>query len=114
MGNSMKFELKNAKKFGWNGIKGWEYNSKNDFKNASVAYFEVDGSHGKIRNKSNDRIYYVLEGEGEFIINEKIIFAKKSDVIIIPKNNSYDYRGKMKLFLVHTPAFDANSDEKLE
>ncbi|VVB59878.1 Cupin domain protein [uncultured archaeon] len=110
----MKFELKNAIKFGWNGLKGWAYSSKDEFKNASAAYFEVDGSHGKIRNKLSDRIYYVLEGKGEFIINDKIISVKTSDVIIVPKNTPYDYRGKMKLFLVHTPAFDAEFDEKLE
>ncbi len=110
----MKFELKNAKKFGWNGLKGWAYNSKEEFKNASAAYFEVDGNHGKVRNKLSDRIYFVLDGKGEFIINDKTIPVKKSDVIVVPKNTPYDYRGKMKLFLVHTPAFDAEFDEKLE
>ncbi len=110
----MKFELKNATKFGWNGLKGWSYNSKEEFKNASAAYFEVDGNHGKVRNKLSDRIYYVIEGKGEFIINDKNIPVNESDVIIILKNTPYDYRGKMKLFLVHTPAFDAEFDEKLK
>jgi len=110
----MKFELKKAKEFGWNGLKGWAYNSKEEFKNASAAYFEVDGSHGKVKTTSSDRIYFVLDGEGEFIINEKIVPVKKTDVVIVPKNTPYNYRGKMKLLLVHTPAFNPEFEEKLE
>lgn len=104
----MKFEVKNATKFGWNGLNGWAYNSKDEFKNASAAYFEIDERHGKVRNRLSDRIYFVLDGIGEFIIDDKVVSVKKSDVIIIPKNTPYDYRGKMKLFLVHTPLLMLN------
>ena len=44
----MKFKLKDASQFGWDGLKGWAYNSKDDFLNASGAYFEVTGSHGMV------------------------------------------------------------------
>ncbi len=110
----MKFELKKAKRFGWNGLKGWVYNSKEEFKNSSAAYFEVDGSHGKVKTTLSDRVYFVIEGKGEFIINRKVIPVRKSDVVIVPKNTAYDYKGKMKLFLVHAPAFDAEFEEKPE
>lgn len=110
----MKFKLKDAYKFGWNGLKGWAYNSKDDFNNASAAYFEVDGSHGKVKTTKSDRVYLVLDGSGEFIIDEKIIKVEKMDVIIVPKNTPYDYKGKMKLFLVHCPAFDENAEVKFE
>lgn len=114
---TLKFKLKNAQKFGWKGLKGLSYSSKEDFKRASAAMFEVTGRHGKIKTLVSDRIYLVLKGKGEFIINGKIVPIDKNDVIIVPKNTPYDYRavkGKLKLFLVHTPAFDNKKEVKLE
>ncbi|MFH1398912.1 MAG: cupin domain-containing protein [Candidatus Woesearchaeota archaeon] len=110
----MKFKLKDAYKFGWDGLKGWAYNSKEDFENASAAYFEVNGSHGKVKSTNSDRIYLVLEGSGKYIIDGKIVEVEKDDVIIVPKNTTYDYTGKMKLFLVHCPAYDEKSEVKLD
>ena len=110
----MKFEMKSAKEFGWKGLNGLAYSSKEDFPRASAAYFEVTGSHGKVKSKKSDRVYLVLDGEGEFAINGKIIQVKKTDVVIVPKNTPYDYSGKMKLFLVHAPAFDADAEVKLK
>lgn len=110
----MKFKLEEAYRFGWRGLKGWAYNSKEDFERASAAYFEVDGSHGKCKTRKSDRVYLVLEGEGEFIIDGKTIEVEQTDVIIVPKKTPYDYKGKMKLFLVHTPAYEPEDDVKLE
>jgi mannose-6-phosphate isomerase-like protein (cupin superfamily) len=113
----LKFRLKNAYKFGWKGLKGLAYNSKEDFKRASAAMFEVTGRHGKVKSLVSDRIYLILEGKGEFIINGKKVPVEKNDVIIVPKNTPYDYKavkGKLKLFLVHTPAFDNKKEVKLE
>lgn len=112
-----KFELKEAREFGWEGLKGKTYNDSSDFKNASAALFEVTGRHGKVKSLINDRVYYVVEGEGNFMINEKVTPVKSGDVIIVPKNTPYDFenKGKMlKLFLVHTPAFAPKGDVKLE
>jgi len=113
----MKFTLKNAHKFGWKGLKGWAYNSKEEFENASSAYFEITGRHGKVKTTHSDRVYFVIDGKGEFEVNGKTIPVEKSDVIIIPKNTPYDYRtkgGVLRLFLVHTPAFHPDYEVKLE
>jgi len=113
----LKFKLNNAFQFGWEGLKGWAYNSKEDFNRASVAVFEVTGRHGKVKSLMSDRVYLVLEGKGEFIINEEVIPVEKDDVIIIPKNTPYDYRaveGTLKLYLVHAPAYDEKKEVKLE
>jgi len=113
----MKFTLKDAKKFGWEGLEGWAYNSKEDFSNASGAYFKVTGRHGKIKTTESDRIYFVVDGEGEFIIDNEVVPVEKTDVVIVPKNTPYDYRAKngvLELFLVHTPAFAPGSEVKLE
>ena len=113
----MKFTLKNAGDFGWEGLKGKAYSTAEDFANASGAYFEVTGSHGKTKSTKSDRVYFIIEGQGEFIVDDKVIEVAKSDMIIMPKNKVYDYKAKngvMKMFLVHTPAYDSDADIKLE
>lgn len=109
-----KFKFENAFKFGWDGLEGYAYNSKEDFKGASTAVFNVTKRHGRVKSLVSDRIYYVFEGEGEFTIENKKISVTKTDVIIVPKNTEYDYCGNMQLFLVHTPAYDESKEIDLE
>lgn len=113
----MKFELKKAKNFGWPGLKGQAFNDANDFPRASTAYFEVTGRHGRVKTTQSDRIYFIIEGEGEFDIDGKTTRVSKTDVVIVPKNTPYDYRAiskVLKLFLVHCPAFSQMSEIELE
>lgn len=110
----MKFTKNNARKFEWGGIEGYAYSSKEDFPNMSCAYIIVTGKHGKIKNIKSDRTYFVVEGEGEFVVNDKSISVKAGDVVMIPKNIPLDYNGKMKLVLVDSPAFDPDAEVKLE
>ena len=110
----MKFKLKNAQPFESEGIRGLSYNTKEEFPSASAAYIEVKGRKEKVRNIVSDKIFYVLEGEGEFMINGEIIPVKATDVVVVPKMTPYNYWGTMNLFLVNTPAFDPTTEEKLE
>lgn len=114
----MKFLLKSAFQFNREGLKGWSYNSKDEFDNTSAAYIEIsDKKHGKVRTRRSDRVYYVAEGSGVFAIEDKEIEVNFTDVVIIPKNTIYDFWAKkgttMKLFLVHSPAFDPEYEETL-
>jgi mannose-6-phosphate isomerase-like protein (cupin superfamily) len=92
------------------------YNAKKDFEQASVGIIEVRGRHGRVNNPVSDRTYLVLEGEGEFYFGgevgqqEETIRVKKDDVLLIPKGTVYDYQGQMRLFLVHSPAYEQDSD----
>jgi hypothetical protein len=35
-------------------------------------------------------------------------------VVIVPKDTAYDYRGRMRLFLIHTSAYEQDSDVHLD
>lgn len=113
----MIIRRKDAQKRGWDGLNFWVYNTKEDFANASAALFEVTGSHGKVKSTVSDRTYFVVEGNGFFEINDEKVAVVPNDVIIVPKNAPYDYWAKegevLKLFLVHTPAFDASGEVNL-
>lgn len=113
----MKFRKKNAKRIGRDGIDGWIYSTKEDFKSASAAYFEVTGKKGSVKSTLSDKVYYIVDGSGKFEIDGKLILVAKYDVVIVPKNTPYNYWATnciLRLFLVHTPAFDEKSETQLE
>jgi mannose-6-phosphate isomerase-like protein (cupin superfamily) len=56
----------------------------------------------------------ILEGEGEFVVGDNIFPVRSTDVIIVPKDTAFDYSGKMKVLLVHVPAYDWHYDVNLE
>lgn len=100
-------------------IEVFAYNTKEDFGRASVGIVEAQGRHGRIRQPISDRVYLVLEGEGEFFFgdeegDDEIVPVTKDDVVLIPRDTVYDYRGSMRLFLVHTPAYEQDSDIHLD
>lgn len=77
----------------------------------------MTGEHGKVKTTTSDRIYYVLEENGEFIIGDKTFPVQKTDVIIVPKDTAYNYRatwGTFRLFLVHAPAYDPKGEMRLK
>ncbi|MBD3155814.1 MAG: cupin domain-containing protein [Candidatus Aenigmarchaeota archaeon] len=110
----MKFKKKDGNKFEFGGIKGVAITSKEDIESGNVAYIEVNGRHGKMKNTEEDRFYFVIQGTGKFIIDGEEFGAKKHDVIVVRKNTAYDYEGKMELVLFDTPAFDPSYDIMLE
>lgn len=66
----------------------------------------------------SNRVHYVLDGTGEFIIDDEVLQGKATDMVIVPKNTPYDYQATnnstLKLFLVHPPAFDQKYEVELE
>lgn len=108
-----KFTLEDAYVSGWKGLNFSSYSEAADFDRASAGVFTVTSHHGKVKSLISDRIYYVLEGEGYFIINDENIPVSQTDVVIVPRNTIYDYynqNGPMKLFLVHTPAYSFEAE----
>jgi mannose-6-phosphate isomerase-like protein (cupin superfamily) len=110
----MKFTQKDAKNFTVGDVKGYEYTTKDDLEGASVAFAEVNGKHGKLKNIKSDRIYIITWGKGKFVVDKKEVEVEARDVIIIPKGSPYDYVGEMNMFIVDCPAFDKDADIFLE
>lgn len=60
-----------------------------------------------------DYSYYVLEGEGSFIINDQEETCSKGDLVVIPAGNKYTFKGKLKLLLVSTPPWSPEQQEEV-
>ena len=76
----------------------------------SGALIDIDGTHGKLKCTEEDRIYFIIDGQGKFVINNEENNVQKHDLIFIPKNTEYDIIGKMKYFLICSPEFDPKHD----
>jgi mannose-6-phosphate isomerase-like protein (cupin superfamily) len=113
----MKFKKPKEVSFEYDGVKGWNYNTKEDFGNISVCYAEIKEPFGKVKSEISDRLYYILEGEVEFVVNGEKFNLGKEEVLIVPKNTVYSYFPKsevVKLLEVNSPSFDSDYDVKLE
>ncbi len=88
-----------------------EYKINPDF---SGALIEIDGDHGAIKCLKEDRIYFIIEGNGTFIINGKENEVSPDDLIFIPKNTPYNITGKMKFLMICSPEFNPDDDVHLE
>lgn len=86
-------------------IKGYNINS-----NFSAALIEINGNHGEIKSIGEDRIYFILTGEGKFIINNEENTVEPNDLIYIPMNTPYNVIGKMKFLMISSPEFNAKND----
>ena len=99
----MKITKDQAIRQDWDEVKSWNYKIGNVSPKMSVVYAELEGDHGEVVSKEFERIYYILEGVGEFVIDCQKVSVNKEDVITIPPNTTYDYRplenSKMKVLL---------------
>lgn len=82
------------------------YNFDLECKNISLSYEDVFKGHDNYHTNSySSKIYYVLEGEGIFSINNEKSKVNQGDVIEIPASSEFVFAGKMKLLLIMSPAF---------
>lgn len=110
----MKFSKNTGYSFDRGDVKGFSFNTKDQFPRMSAAHFTCKGKHPKMKSINSDRLYLVLKGEGKFFIDGKTISIKEKEIIIIPKNTIYSYQGNMECFLVHAPAFDRSKEIRYE
>ncbi len=95
--------------FSKGGMNGYSLNLEN--KNISIDIEDVYKGHEKYcTNIVSSHIYYVIEGNGKFKINEEIYWVKKGDIIEIPPNTEFVFAGKMKLLLIMNPSFNAKNN----
>jgi len=88
----MRIARTQAKRQDWDEVRSWNYKIANLSPKMSVVYAELDGVHGEVKTKDIERIYYILDGKGEFTFSNKTFKVSKGDVITVPPNTTYDYK----------------------
>ncbi len=73
---------------------------------ANVVHVSVDEGHfEEFMDVEAHYIYYIIEGSGVFVLDDKKVEAKATDLIVIPPKTRIHYFGKMKMTLVVSPAY---------
>jgi mannose-6-phosphate isomerase-like protein (cupin superfamily) len=83
-------------------------------KKYDAALIGINGNHGKVKALKSDRIYFILSGKGVFIMDGKEQEVSEGDLVFVPHGTPYNIIGKMKYFLVNSPAYDPKDDIRLE
>lgn len=96
--------------------KNIKYNFKKDgykvslldinFKDVSICKVEINDSRKTFCKIKNSPIYYfIIDGTGEFLIGENII-CKKGDLIEIPHDTKFSYKGNMQMLEIIPNKFE--------
>ena len=86
------------------------YLTKNMVGNISVAVSHLNGKIDKTKNLESDRIYYFINANAKFEVDNEIVHVNDGDVIFISKNTFYSIEGKFDAVLINTPAFDIKNE----
>lgn len=81
----------------------------------SVTWVQIDGRHRKMRSDHTTRVYYFLDGTGEFKLGDGQPFGvAKDDMVVIPKGTPYEFTGTLTYLVMNGPAFKQGDDVVME
>ena len=111
----MKIPLSKAKSYDMKDFIARAYIDRKTGKNTFNALFvDCKKRHYKTRLKGATRLYFVISGNGGFVINGKKSRANLHDLFVIRDGDIYEYSGKMKLIEVNVPATGKSNEERLD
>lgn len=110
-----KLSLADTIKFSREGFSGSVYVEPEDYQGFNALLVTVHGEHPPKRIlPGNTRCYFVIEGQGTFVLNEDKHTVKEGDLFVVPADNEYCYRGNMKLFEFNISADNSFGDQLVE
>lgn len=95
----MKITSTQAIREDWDQTKSWNYKLKHLSPYQSIVYAEVTDDHGEVHTNDIERIYYIIDGAGEFVIGDEITKVEKGDVFTVPAHTIYNYHSLPDLTL---------------
>lgn len=92
----------------------YNYFTKEDTKSASLVTAKLNGPHSMRINKKSEKIYLLIDGEADIIINKDKFHLKKGDAARVPANSWHSITGfKAFMAIIVSPPFDS-VDEEIE
>ncbi|AKB52297.1 hypothetical protein MSBRW_3044 [Methanosarcina barkeri str. Wiesmoor] len=89
------------------GVKMRIYTTKAESGNAGVLYQETQKGHTEeFLHEKSDFIYYILEGRGVWIVEDKEFEAQAGDVVVVPAGKRFWFRGNLKQVCITAPAWE--------
>lgn len=84
--------------------------SKEHNRGYSMVRMHLDGRHPFMKNTKSNRTYYILDGSGKFVFDEETFCVESGEMVSIPANTRYAFKGKFDALLADCPAFDSQYD----
>ena len=73
----------------------------------------LNGVHPTVINHQSDRMYFVLEGEGEVVVGENRYRVAKHDAIEIRKETTHSISGELSYLIITAPPFDPSNEDMI-
>ena len=54
----------------------------------------------------SDFVYYILEGKGTWIVEDREVDVRAGDVVVVPSGKRFWFRGRLKQICVTVPAWE--------
>lgn len=86
------------------------YISDDDDIGYSMVRTHLDGAHPFMKNVKSNRTYYIIDGFAKFYFEDSNIEISSGEMISIPANTKYAFKGKFDAILVDHPAFRVVDD----
>lgn len=71
---------------------------------------ELHGHHPMLINRTSDRAYYVIEGNGTIHVGDHSYTVKPGDLVTVKSNTSHGLDGDLKYAIITAPPFDPNNE----
>ena len=103
----MIYKKENAFAIEKHGVRMRIYNGKDQCPQAAVAYQETDTGHAEeFLHETSWFIYYIIEGSGSWVIEDREHAVAAGDVVIVPPGKRFYFRGTLKQVCVTSPAWE--------
>jgi len=109
-----KTALNETQAFDAGGFSGQIYVGNEENVGFNALLVTVNGRHPKKKMIDTVRNYYVIEGEGTFVLDGTPHQVKSGDLFIVGAGHEYEYSGKMKLFEFNVSPDNSFKDQVLE
>jgi mannose-6-phosphate isomerase-like protein (cupin superfamily) len=93
------------------GVRMRIYNTKEQCPEASIVYQEtLMGHHEEFYHSKSNFIFYVIEGSGTWFIEDKPFHVEAGDVVIIPPDHRFYYKGTLKQLCITAPSWEVEHE----
>jgi predicted house-cleaning noncanonical NTP pyrophosphatase (MazG superfamily)/uncharacterized cupin superfamily protein len=108
------FKPENAEIIEKHGVRMRIYTTKSDCRNAAVLYQETETGHAEeFVHEISNFVYYVIEGRGTWIIEDKEHEVQAGDVVVVPAGKRFWFRGNLKQVCVTAPAWEGQYEHHI-
>lgn len=97
------------------GVRMRIYTTKSDCRSAAVLYQETETGHAEeFVHETSNFIYYILEGSGTWIIEDREYEVQAGDVVVVPAGKRFWFRGNLKQVCITAPAWEERFEHHIK